>query len=304
MTALLPETQSLIPGNVVHPATYWAKYLLSRRQFTYDQILAQMTVRGLGGLESSDLEALEWALEFPTPFLGHMRDHRESQVWLREERIYELWHPCEHMKIAWKVIDHPKHRKAVETMALSPFRADKVVQKLNRTIGRETGIKMTERSFRLFCHFFWNNERMTSEDWGSFVMESERKNAELLSLAANLSGPNAGQMLLWKMGIGSLRRIEGHQGYLDIRANSLAALAQIAHDTPSTNHATMMLRYAKAFDIAQKGIEATGGAQEDMVQSFRNFMLDHDNPEIEPLDALPGGSVSIPSIGGDDEQLD
>lgn len=299
MAALVPLPNV---SNIAHPGVYWAKYLLSQRQFTYDQISAAMVLDEIGGLEPAHLEAIEQTLDFPRPFVPAMKEHAPSQVWLREQRIYEIWHPCRHMEIAWSILAHPLMRRAVETMALSPFRPDKAAAKLERTIGRQVGIELTPRAYELFCHYFWNGERMTAQDWGDFVIQSGRKYGDLLSLAANLKGPNAGQILMSKLGLGSLRRIEGHQGYLDFRGTALSCAAQIAGDQPSPAHARMLLAYARTFDLAQKGIDETGGAQEDIAMKFRGFNLKREDTQVPAMNDLEGG-VSIPAIGGDDDGI-
>lgn len=281
---------------VSHPAYYWAKYLLSKRQFTYDQILAQMAAKDLGGLEPTELEIIEDTMSFPRPFLPFMKNHDSSQDFLKEERIYEMWHPDIHMKLAISILDNQKMRKNVEVMSLAPFSPSRSVAKLNRTVGRELDFELSDKAFELFKHYFWCNDGMTSDDWGQFVLNNDRSNSDLLSLGTNVNSPNAGQVLLWKLGIGNLQRLEGHRGYVDIRNSAVAAISQIAHHTPSQEHASMLLKYARVFDIAQKGIEDTGGAQEDMVQSFKDFSMKYENPDVSPINSLSSDSISVPSL--------
>lgn len=289
---------------IAHPAVYWAKFLLSKRAYTYQAILSQMTLRGLGGLSVQDLANLDNSMKYPKPFLPVTKKHKPSMDFLRSEEIYDLWHQNKDMKQALEVFDSPKMRQTLEVLIIGPFRSDKAVAKLNRSVGIELDCRLTEDAYTLFRHYFWNPEFMSGADWGDYVRRSDRANKDLVSIATNVTSANTGHLLLWKMGIGDIRRVEGHKGYVDIRASAIAALAQIAHEQPSKEHAQMMLNYARVFDLAHKGIEATGGAQEDAAQNFRSFQLRHKTPNVKPATSLPGGNLMLPEVASAEDSDD
>ena len=61
---------------LAHPAVYWAKFLLSKKSYTYQAIITQMGMRGLGGLTPQDLASLDNSMKYPKPFLPVTKKHK------------------------------------------------------------------------------------------------------------------------------------------------------------------------------------------------------------------------------------
>jgi len=283
---------------ISHPAIFWAKFYLSRRSHTYDGVAQLLSVIGLAGLNTPELEQIDKAMNYPTPFTPKNLRDRPSQTFLRYERIYDAWHQGEDMRKALAVLNTAKLRDLVETYILSPIKPEQAVRKINRLFPEAN---LTVRAYDLFQHFFWNREGMGGSEWGKFVGDRDASNKEWLQLAVDVRGPGGVQALLWKTNTGPLKGIEANKAFTDVRNIAYMCIQQIGMQTPSKYHSEMMLNYARAMKLAQEGIDASSDAVRDVVQAFGSFKMRHAELTTPSVQQLTGGNFSEAEGGSDTE---
>ena len=284
-----------------HPATYWAKFYLSRRSHSFEQIAGLMQLNDLEGLTIEELGAIRDTMGFPVPYRPQVKTHVPSQRFLRSEGVYDAWCNGPDMQMAKKVLESSALRQAVETFILSPVKPEQAIRKIHQKLG----FNMTARAYELFKHYFWNRDLLTGMEWGDYIQSRQSANRKLLQLAVEARGANGAQLLMWKMGMGGLRQVEANRGFTDARNVSFMMLQQIAMMEPSKAHSDMWLNYIKAAKMCQEAVDASSSAVQDVVESFNAFRMRHEETKVPSVKELTGGNYS-PAEGVTDinEELD
>jgi len=271
-----------------HPATYWAKFYLSRRTHSPEQIQGLLQVNDLGGLSVEEIEAINDEMVYPIPYRPHVPTHGASQRFLRKEGVYDAWRDGPDMRQAKQVLESNALRQAVETFILSPVKPEQAVRKIQQKL--ESYISV--RAYDLYRHYFWNSDLLTGLEWGDFIQTRDAANRQLLQLAVDSRGANGAQLLLWKMGMGGLRQMEANRGFTDARNISFMMIQQIAMLEPSRHHSEMWLNYIRAAKMCQEAVDASGSAVQDVVESFNSFRLRHEESNTPSIKELTGGNYS------------
>jgi hypothetical protein len=277
-----------------HPAKYWVKFYLSRRNHTHQRVAELLSLIDLGGLSADQVKEIDDDMDYPQPYRPWDLSHRPSQIFLRREGIYEAWREGKHMKIAEAILSTKALRDAVEMWILSPLKTNQAVKKINQKMPEA---ELTEKAYDLYEHYFWNREEMSGDKWGAFMTTRENANKELLELAMDARGATGVQMLLWKSGAGALRQIEANKMFTDLRNISYMAAMQIAMYAPSRNHSEMLLNYVRAAKIGQEGVDSTESAVKDVVKAFNAFRMRHVETATPSVKELTGGKFSEAEAG-------
>ena len=286
---------------VAHPGLYWAKFYLSRRSHSYEQITGLMTINELPGLGERELRAIESTMEFPLVFRPNVPYHKPSQKFLRKEGIWEAWQRNKPMEQALAILESKKLRQVVETFLLSPVKPELAVRK----IVDEEGVQLSVKAYELFRHYFWNTNAMSGADWGAFIQYRRSSHEEWLQLAMDSRGASGVQMLLWKPGYSGLRQVEANRGFTDARDIAFMCLQQIAMQPPSKYHSEMLLNYLRAAKISQEGIDASSAAVQDVVESFNAFRMRNVETRAPSIKQLTKGNFSpAENVEGEEEELD
>ncbi len=278
---------------IAHPAAYWAKYLISMRSMPLSSIEAVMTASQLAGVTEAKLQELLDELVFPDPFLPQNIGHAPSRLFLKEHGIYELWYPDSFMNAAQQIKDDRRLRKTTETLLLSPFTITQSVKKLQSSFPRFRKV-LSQRAVELFQHFWWNTELMTPSTWADFLVANSQAERELCATALAVRGVDGAQLLLHKLKLGTVTQMSSNRAFQTARNGAAMAIAVIAEQDPSPEHADMLLKYVKCLRAANDGMATTGGAEEDIVSSLRRFQLRTKETDIQSIDELSGGEFSLP----------
>jgi len=281
---------------LAHPAKYWAKFYITRRQHSYEQICNMLRLFGLSGYTADDLETLELSMEFPEDFRPKDLRHRDSVLFLRQEGVYEAWHRNAHMAQALQVLEHSRVRHTLEALILSPLTVAQVVRKVHQ----KTGFSLTHRACELFEHYFWNKRLLSGVEWGKFIRTRDDDSREWLSLAVNAKDAAGVQTLFWKMGLGSMHQLEAYKIFSDFRNMAYGCAKQIEMDTPGREHAAALLGYARVAKIGQEGVESTADAVHDVVESFNAFRLQQREINTPSVDQLTNGNFSEAETASDE----
>jgi len=289
-----------------HPSEYWLKFLLSRKEHTFDEISTMCEMNGVGGVTSEDLMYLRSVLadDEPVPFRAHDQRHKQSMSYLRRHGIYEAWHRNKWMKDAIELLGDAKMRPLLETYILSPMRPDQAVRKLKTVTGR----KIDVRTYDLFAHYFWRPDAMSVEEWGDFIHRRRVAHQEWLRLAVTSRGPEGVRLVLWKTGSGPVRHIDSAKIFTNLRNIAYLKALELEHLPAGKDHSIAFANYVKSAKVAQEEVSASAAAMTDVLDSFKAFQMStvvDEVPSIQQLtDGGKGGTFSeAEDVTGDDDKI-
>jgi hypothetical protein len=101
----------------------------------------------------------------PAGFDPTNRMHRLSVRFLREQKVYEFFHPNDAMHQALEFLGVPDQRLTVEQILLSRIDLKIACKRVNE----KKSWHLTEDALRLYQHYFWNVPALTFDEWGRFL---------------------------------------------------------------------------------------------------------------------------------------
>jgi hypothetical protein len=140
--------------------------IIRERDITDGQLQKQLDDWGFLSADPTMLPLMRQ--EVPAPPQGFNPDsrvHRPSVRFLREQQVYEFFHPNEAMHQALAILSDPEQRLAVEQILLSRLDLKVACNKVNT----KKNWRLTEDCLRLYRHYFWNVAALTFDEWGRFL---------------------------------------------------------------------------------------------------------------------------------------
>lgn len=276
-----------------HPAEFWIKFLLSRREHTYDEVAGMCEAIDLGGLttNTSYLAVLDEALrrDMPTPFRGYDKQHNASMVFLRRQGIFDGWHKSRYMRAAMDLLGNSTPRALLETFILAPVKPDQAVRKIEAV----TGIQVDIRTYDLFRHFFWNPTLLNAEEWGDFIAIRRASHKEWLRLAVTAQGPQGVQLILWKTGAGSARHIEASKMFGHLRNIAYLKALELEHEPAGKDNSIAFRNYVESATKANVEATASAGAMADILDSFKAFKMKTGGHAAQSMAQLTSGGETF-----------
>lgn len=276
-----------------HPAEFWIKFLLSRREHSYDEIAGMCEAIDLGGLTANIayLSVLDEALrrEMPAPFRGYDKQHNSSMVFLRREGIFDGWHKSRYMRAALDLLGQSTPRALLETFILAPIKPEQAVRKIETVTGTQIDI----RTYDLFRHYFWNPALLNAEEWGEFIAIRRASHKEWLQLAVTAQGPQGVQLLLWKTGTGSARHIEASKMFGHLRNIAYLKALELEHQPAGKDDSTAFRNYVESATKANAEATASAGAMADILDSFKAFKMKTGGQPVQSLAQLTSGGETF-----------
>lgn len=154
-----------------HPAEYFLRFLIIRDSTTTDaQLLRELDVRGFLEPQQNYLGFLrQEVLSDPPPqaFNPFNRQHRPSMQYLRDQQVYEMFHPTPGVQEAFSYLADPAKRMQVEQIIMSRLDVRSVAAKVNK----RHGWFLTEDGIAAYRHYFWNLKMLTFDQWGRYLYE-------------------------------------------------------------------------------------------------------------------------------------
>lgn len=158
--------------NLEHPARYYIIFLLSRRQYTWGQVITQLLKQNMPVPSdehlyeqfAQELRAAQQSLNFPPEYNPHNLKHRPTAEWLREHRIYDLWAGGPEVTHAIDILDQPSLRRELEIMLMGPLRYADIASRLVDLHGLDRHV-MNVGTVRHYAHYFWNVEAVPAKKW-------------------------------------------------------------------------------------------------------------------------------------------
>jgi hypothetical protein len=154
---------------VRHPAEFYCKSIIIRTpQVTDAEMLMALDRLGFLAPEQGYFGFLRQ--EIPAPPQGFNpldRMNRAAMQYLRDQQVYELFHPTPAMNEAWEYLTDHLKRMMVEQGLLARIELKTLAQKLNK----KNAWHLTESGLEAYRHFFWNTKLLTFDQWGRYLYE-------------------------------------------------------------------------------------------------------------------------------------
>lgn len=155
-----------------HPARYYIFYLLSRRQYRFREIIANLIrqniplpqdERGFNDL-LVDIQTAQREMVFPAQYNPRDLSHIPTAKWLKKHRIYDFWAGEPEVTYAVDILDQPSLRRELEVMLLGPLRFADIAERLVELHGLDRRV-MNVATVRYYSHYFWNLDALSMQKW-------------------------------------------------------------------------------------------------------------------------------------------
>ena len=142
------------------PAELYIKYLLLHPD-NYDLRAVRDIVRGqqLDYPGDDYVKGLRERLRPPSPFHPTNKLHRNSFKFLLKEQISGLFHPDESCLLARRILDAPRAKEAIETMAIIGNSHKQIA-----AVVRRLGNPCTPLAVDRYCQFYWNTKIVSNTE--------------------------------------------------------------------------------------------------------------------------------------------
>ena len=152
-----------------HPAEFYVKFLVIQNPaWTDAQVLRSLDTMGFLAPEDTYLGFLRQEIPaVPAGFNPVDRLNRPSMQYLRDQQVYEMFHPTKELQEAWTYLADPSKRMTVEEMLLARLDLKTTAQKVNK----KHGWHFTEGGLEAYRHYFWNVNLLTFDQWGRYLYE-------------------------------------------------------------------------------------------------------------------------------------
>jgi len=271
----------------VHPATYYARYLVLVLDNPREELNPALGRYGVAELDDAQVEeAIASVREQPIDFRPWDATHLPSSRWLRQRKIYSVLHQDAATTEMMAIVAHRRLREAVERLLIGNVPHQEVAFRL-----QELGYRVNESAVADFRHYFWNTEIMGAGDWAHYYRSDNRGRTRDLQEqydAARISGP---QFALYRTGI----RVEiDRRKTLEEMHRELYFTFQEVRALPlSDKKVEMLSNISRSVVRIEERLEAGDTALADVLRKFERFRLVSAPGEVPSMrDLAPTGTIS------------
>jgi len=288
------------------PSEFYIKFLLSRLEYpgeddAHDELFKHLDGLALDGMDTGYLRQLIDEMgPRPDEFEPANSYHKPSRTWLKNNRIFDMWHPTAPIRESQLILSDMFLREKLEPLLLSSMRPATIARKLRRF----TSIALTNKGVVSYGHYFWNRGLLTQAQWVEYLSGHVGANPMRQSL---LTSPDmVPQHLPWVIGIA------GPSGTFDT-AEAAARIARIAfkhaielEHKAATVDTTISLRNSMVtIEKADKVMRRSDVALRDVLEKFQKFRMKTDRAKIIDVQQLTDGNFSHSGEGTDvDDESD
>tara|TARA_B100000131_G_scaffold166520_1_gene160994 strand:- start:16635 stop:17405 length:771 start_codon:yes stop_codon:yes gene_type:complete len=217
----------------------------------------------------------------PTPF---RIDFGPTKAWVRRQRIMSLAKEDKHAVEARNLLGDYKARPVLEGLLLSGMGAEEVASNLKEITGKD----VSKRTIKMFKHYFWNLELLSTSQWLSYL----KKHPEGRVLKSCYSrGP---EFALWKLG--SSPELEQKAVIRGLFNESSMRFFETAGMPNSRETALTAKLWAENIFKATEELNRTGDAVQQVVDGLRDIAIKLGKRDVSSIQDLP----SIDDFGDDD----
>lgn len=184
------------------PSEYFLKYLASDPSLDMHGVAREAIEAGVE-VPLEYLAQLRNNLDFPCNYSPTDDTHGPTKEFLKQERIWGLWHPDAKVKEAIQLYETPAYRSTVCTSVLAGF-TDRSIASLLLDMH---GVSVMEESVAEFRHYFWNLTLVTRDEMASQLVSHKDDIKSMLkpTYLSALKGPKnheaGAHLALYKMGM-------------------------------------------------------------------------------------------------------
>lgn len=285
------------------PSEFYIRFLISSQQDASEDNLnaneIQQTLESLGldGLSPSYIREVAKTMDpRPDPFTPEDASDRQTREYLRQHKIFDMWHPNRGVREAMHILRDMFLREKLEPMLLSSLSHAVVARKLRKY----TAIALTAEGVGAYAHYFWNRKLLSQPQWMDYLQGMTYRNVYVQSLVT--SADMAPRHLPYVMGI------QG-PGQSFNSAEAAARIGQIAfkhalelEHRPATLDNTMALKNCMStVEKADTIMRKSDVALRDVLRQFQKFRMKLDDAKIIGVHQLTDGNYSKSGEGTDAE---
>ena len=172
-----------------HPNEYWLKYMLMFSDLSLEQICEAAVLYEMPEPDTDYLLVIREQLERtkPSPF---RLDFAETRKWVRRQRFMSLAKEDKYPVQARDLLGNTKVRPVLEALLIADTPLDSVALYIKDI----TGQAVTKRVIKMYSHYFWNRELLSTSQWFDYLRHHD--NGRLLKSCYSRGEAFA----LWKLG--------------------------------------------------------------------------------------------------------
>ena len=270
-----------------HPAHYYARYLVLLLDDPRKELNPALELCGLVGMDKLQLElAVSDMTNHPPDFRPWDRQHAPSVKWLRQRRVYSLFHQDSAAEGMSSILAHRRMRETIERMLIGNVSHAEISFQL-----RGLGYSVEEAAVADFRHFFWNTELMGAADWANYFREDDRGRTRDLQgqyAAARISGP---QFALYRSGIKV--EVDRRKVLEEVHDELYFTFQEVRALPTSEKKVEMLSTISRSLVKVSERIEAGDSALTDVLRKFEKFRMVSNAETLPSIQQLaPTGTMS------------
>ena len=266
------------------PNENWLKYLLISSGPTYDDIVDLAVLYGFSAPTRDYLQELNNKISEtkPKPF---RKNSTKVRNWLRRQRVMSLINGDRDAVSARKFLGDTKMRPVLEALILAD--ADRAsIPKYCETIA---GKKPTEKSVRLFEHYFWNRDSLSFFEWEVYL--TSHPNGKML-VACHERGY---EFALWKLGF--RENIPQDQIVRNVLHEATMRYFETGGRDNTRDTAMTAKMWSETIFKSLEEMNKTGDGVQRVLDDLRHLALKLEETGIKDIDFITGGNHSVPDSG-------
>jgi hypothetical protein len=278
-----------------HPADNYLKSLIVRDRAVTDGDLQRMLEEAsFLTADPTYLPLLRGTIpEEPPGFQPGNRGHRASVRFLRELKIYELFHPTEPMREAFEILSQPEKRRTVEQVLLARLDLKILANKVNA----KHNWHLTADGMRIYQHYFWNVPAMTFDEWGRYLYNRSGLYDTYMSLL--LASP---MLAFYHLRLD--QQIESKRMIQDVERIAHSTLLEV-YERPGSHidKAKSIKLLGTTLIQAHEALSTSDMALKEVMKQFEHWRMEH--PQIQPpsVKQLTAGGGSFSGLGNSKDNV-
>jgi hypothetical protein len=268
------------------PCEYFIKYLCSRPGTAVANVKVYMASMGIAILPTPtyvDDIYQDLSAKFPTNYNPRDKGHKPSQLFLKRERIRDMWKGTQQVKEALAMFKNRPLREIVEAMILTGMPDEHI----SALLIKYKAINVYGSTVAVFRHYFWNTDLMSQEDWSEYLTQPSIQPVKLTALRApkNMDGV---RLTLYKMGI-MPKHLDKKSVFASIRDIGYMNFLEANGFPQGFKKAQMIEGYASVVKGAQQQLdEYEAGEQDVIAQFYKNLTVTSRTKEHKSWEELTG----------------
>ena len=203
-------------------------------------------------------------------------NHKASDRWLQEMKIYPLVYRDEHMDEATMLLSNNQIRPLLEALILGDVRINETI----RLVKKRTGRKLSEQTVRYYRHFFWNRDLMDVKQWEEFLNEYPR--GQYLQ-GIYEEGP---EMVKWRLGFG--KKVDANDMLKAIQGEAFHRFMQTHLMNNNSKTARVAATWAGIVIETERQLSSGDTQLTDVISRFEDIVMERSPEQVPALDDLAG----------------